>query len=162
VSESRLMSVNSRLVKDVLVQELLRRAEEHAEGGAGGLLGDEGSGLAALGYCARLAETDLFEPARAATPAIADELEKSGPVEDWQEVAFRLSRELAAAEPSDRPDPGDDVASWRVPGPGGHVRHYVAMAAAARRAPDADPAQSKRAFMYGFFVRCCEESLKSG
>jgi hypothetical protein len=156
------MSVDSRLVKDVLVGELLRRAEAHAEAGAGKLLGDEPSEMAVLGYCARLAETDLFEPARAATPGLAEQFEKLEAGTDRQAAALRVGRELAAAEPAGRPDPGDDVASWRVPGPGGHVRHYVALLAAERRAPDDDLAQCKRAFMYGFFVRCCEESLKIG
>jgi hypothetical protein len=149
MSEGRLMSVDSRLVKDVLVRELLRRAEGHAEQGAGRHLAGEHSAMVRLGYCARLAEADLFEPARAPLPGLAERMAK--------EATTDVSRELASAEPSDRPDPEDDVASWRVPGPGGHVRHYVAMLAAERLAPDDDPAQAKRAFMYGFFVRCCEE-----
>ena len=160
MSQSRLMSVDSRLVKDVLVGDLLRRAEAHAERGAGRVVHDEESALAVLGYCARMAETELFEPARAATPGLAEQLEKLGPADDWRDAAFELSRQLAATEPADRPDPNDDLASWRVPGPGGHVRHYLAMLAAARRAPGADSAECKRAFMYGFFVRCCEESLR--
>jgi hypothetical protein len=155
------MSVDSRLVRDVLVQELLERAEAHAKRGAGDLLGDEASDLAALGYCARLAETDLFEPARTVTPGLAEELERLGPTQKAQEALFELGRRLAEAEPSDRPDPGDGVTSWRVPGPGGHVRHYLAMLAVERRAPDTDYAASKRAFLYGFFVRCCEEAAEA-
>jgi hypothetical protein len=159
MSESRLMSVDSRLVKDVLVRELLRRAEGHAANDAPGAARQVlDSELALVGYCARVAETELFEPARAPTPGLADELEELGGGENWLEAASKVSRRLAAEEPSGRPDPGDaNAASWRVPGPGGHVRHYVALLAAESRAPDADPAQCKSAFMYGFFFRCCEE-----
>jgi hypothetical protein len=146
--EGRLMSVDSRLVKDVLVRELLRRAEAHARDGAGEALDDP---LAVIGYCARLAEAELFEPARLPIPGLSEELA--------ERAAPELSRELAEAEPPGRPDPGDGAPSWRVPGPGGHVRHYVAMQAAEERSPDADSAESKRAFMYGFFLRCCEEAV---
>jgi hypothetical protein len=157
---NRLMSVDSRLVKDVLVQEILKRAEAHSLGGSPGLPREAlDSELAVLGYCARLAETELFEPARAPTPGLAQELEELSAADDWPEAASEVSRRLAAEEPAGRPNPGEgDVASWRVPGPGGHVRHYVAALAAERHMPDADPAESKRAFMYGFFLRCCEES----
>ena len=154
------MSVDSRLVKDVLVPEILERAQARSLGGSPGLprvaLDSE---LSLLGYCVRLAETELFEPARAPTPGLAEELEKLDADENWSAAAEELSRRMAAEEPAGRPNPGDgDVASWRVPGPGGHVRHYVAALAAERHMPDADPAESKRAFMYGFFLRCCEES----
>ena len=85
------MSVDSRLVKDVLVRELLRRAEGHAEQGAGRHLAGEHSAMVRLGYCARLAETDLFEPARAPLPGLAERMAK--------EAAMDVSRELASAEP---------------------------------------------------------------
>jgi hypothetical protein len=143
------MSVDSRLVKDVLVRELLRRAEAYERRGAGEGLAGAGSGLARLGYCLRLAEAELFEPARAPMPGLAERMESEG--------AEDISRELAEAEPPGRPDPGD-YGSWQVPGPGGHVRHYVAMLAAESRAPEDDHARSKREFMYGFFLRCCEEA----
>jgi hypothetical protein len=142
----RLMSVDARLVKDVLVGEIVRRAEEHEKRGAAQALADP---MAALGYCVRLAEAELFEPARTPTPGLAEELE--------ERTLQELCRELAAAEPPGRPDPADGAPSWRVPGPGGHVRHYVAERAAERRSPDADRAEAKREFMYGFFLRCCEE-----
>jgi hypothetical protein len=140
------MSVDSRLVKDVLVRELLRRAEQKERQGSGKALEDS---MAVLGYCTRLAEAELFEPARSPTPGLAEQL--------TQRPVAELCREMAAAEPPGRPDPSDDAPSWRVPGPGGHVRHYVAMRAHEQRSPDSDHAQAKRAFMYGFFVRCCEE-----
>jgi hypothetical protein len=140
------MSVDARLVKDVLVRELLRRAEAKEQQGSGAALEDP---MAVLGYCTRLAEAELFEPARAPTPGLAERLAAGSTPE--------LARELADAEPADRPDPSDDAPSWTVPGPGGHVRHIVAMQAHEKRVPGSDPAESKRAFMYGFFVRCCEE-----
>ena len=143
------MSVDSRLVKDVLVRELLRRSEAQERRGAGEPLAGEDSGLARLGYCLRLAEAELFEPARTPMPGLAERIES----EDAQDV----SRQLADAEPPGRPDPGD-YGSWQVPGPGGHVRHYVAMLAAETRAPGEDHARAKREFMYGFFLRCCEEA----
>jgi hypothetical protein len=142
------MSVDSRLVKDVLVRELLRRAEAHAAAGDGAALDDP---MAVAGYCVRMSEADLFEPARRPTPGLGEEL-VGRPAPD-------LAGELAAAEPPGRPDPDDGAPSWRVPGPGGHVRHYVAMQAAEKRSPDADPAEAKRAFMYCFFLRCCEEAV---
>jgi hypothetical protein len=53
---------------------------------------------------------------------------------------------LAQAEPADRPDPDDpNAVSWQIPGPGGHVRHYVALRCAA------EPAL-KAAWMYGFLL----------
>lgn len=156
------MTVDSRLVKDVLVREILRRAEARAADGPPELLRKAlGPELALLGYCARLAEGDLFEPARQAAPGLRDELEAHGDSDGdgWPAAASEVSRRLADAEPSGRPDPGDgDLMSWSVPGPGGHVRHYVATQAAERR-PHADPAEAKRLFMYGFFLRCCEEAL---
>jgi hypothetical protein len=144
--EGRLMSVDSRLVKDVLVRELLRRAEAHERQGAGGALDDP---MAVAGYCVRLAEAELFEPARGPAPGLAEKLAGR--------PAPEVCRELADAEPDGRPDPSDGAPSWDVPGPGGHVRHYVAMQAHEKRSPDSNPAESKRAFMYGFFVRCAEE-----
>lgn len=140
------MSVDARLVKDVLVRELLRRAEAKQQQGSGAALEDP---MAELGYCTRLAEAELFEPARAATPGLAERLAAGS--------APELARELADAEPAQRPDPSDGAPSWTVPGPGGHVRHFVAMQAHENRVPGSDPAESKRAFMYGFFLRCCEE-----
>lgn len=64
-----------------------------------------------------------------------------------------VARELADAEPLERPSPDDPcAASWRIPGPGGHVRHYLALGAAGHRAED------KPEWLYGFFLRCCEEA----
>ena len=86
------------------------------------------------------------------------------PHADAQGVAAALAFELAEAEPGDRPDPDDERArSWRIPGPGGHVRRYVALATAVSLVdepppPGTPPAeQLKRAWPYGSFLRCCDE-----
>jgi hypothetical protein len=55
--------------------------------------------------------------------------------------------------------------TWRIPGPGGHVRHYVALEAiewlAGETAVDIGDggagAELKRCWLYGFFLRACEE-----
>jgi hypothetical protein len=57
--------------------------------------------------------------------------------------------------------------TWRIPGPGGHVRHYIALAAiddlvastdATSGTAPADPTRLKRCWLYGFFLRDCEEA----
>jgi hypothetical protein len=114
--------------------------------------------LGRAGYLARVLETERFQAARGSLPDIRAALRERTPEE--------LSRQLAIDEPAERPDP-DDVraASWRIPGPGGHVRHYLAVVTARRlvrgigvRDGIADPAELKRCWLYGFFVRCCEEA----
>jgi hypothetical protein len=82
-----------------------------------------------------------------------------------------VCRELAAEEPDAKPEPGEG--SWRVPGPGGHVRHYLALAAAdelRQGRGNGEPAitrelsagEAKRCFLYGFYARCCEEAETPG
>jgi hypothetical protein len=116
--------------------------------------------LRVYGYLARVVEVDLFEPAQRNAEWVAERVaasrERTG---DLDEAVAALCGELARAEPVGKPSPDDpDAMSWQVPGPGGHVRHYVA-----RRAievpVDGDPADLKRAWAYGFFVRTCEEAL---
>ena len=124
-------------------------------------------GLRVCGYIARMVEVDLFEPARGFADWVFDRIEpfysRTG---NRDEAVAALCGELAVAEPIEKPDPDDPAAmSWHVPGPGGHVRHYVARRAIEellrdREEPiDGDPAELKRAWMYGFFVRTCEEAL---
>jgi len=80
--------------------------------------------------------------------------------------------ELAAEEPLPKPNPDDERAtSWKVPGPGGHVRHYVVAAAIADALSGDhngqgglpgqvdDAAALKRCWMSGFLGRCCEEAV---
>ena len=130
--------------------------------------------LRRIGYLTRIAEADMFQPARQPMEGLADQLtERLGGAEDWAAAASELSAELAGEEPLPKPDPGDEHAtSWKVPGPGGHVRHYVVAAAIAESLEDGsnghrgllpvgidDPGELKRCWMYGFLVRCCEEAL---
>ena len=144
MSRPGLISVRAELVKDVLVGRIAERARERA--------GDQRD-PARLGYEMRIVEGELFDPARQAAGWLTEELRRrTEDGADPRAAIEALGRELAAAEPEGRPAPDDEQASsWRVPGPGGHVRHYVAEQLA--------PAE-KRSFMYGFFLRCCEEALE--
>jgi len=93
--------------------------------------------LARMGYLARELEVERFERARAPMPWLAG-------------LGYDAASELAAGEPSERPEPGDDRAvSWKVPGPGGHVRHYLALRAGGE----------KRVWLTGFLVHCIQETL---
>lgn len=123
--------------------------------------------LRLAGYLARVAEVDMFEPARevADWPHERFKGEDAGP-ENLDATMASVCAALALAEPIDKPSPDDpDAMSWHVPGPGGHVRHFVARRAieeVLRDRPEpvaGDPADLKRPWMYGFFVRTCEEAL---
>lgn len=178
------MSVRSDLVKETLVDHICgevaaRLADDLPTAVAHALdagLTDEAESdsralsgtVARAGYFARRVETRLFEAARAPLPALADGVRAR--VEDgsaWPDAVAEVARGLAVREPLERAAPDDpDAISWRVPGPGGHVRHYVALRLIAHcRPPSAfRPADAtarpvlKRDFMYGFLVRCCEEA----
>ncbi len=123
--------------------------------------------LRVSGYIARLVEVELFEPARREADWVPDRIkEHQARTEDLQEALASLCAELASAEPIGKPSRDDPAAmSWQVPGPGGHVRHHVARRAIeeilrGREDPvEGDPAELKRSWMYGFFVRTCEEAL---
>lgn len=104
--------------------------------------------VARLGYRWRLAETEAFSAARVPLPGLVERLRTGERAED-------VAAELADAEPLSRPEPSDDTASWRTPGPGGHVRHYGALACI--DAAGYDDRALKREWLYGFFYRCCEE-----
>lgn len=159
------MRVRTELVLDQLVSRVLGRALElrsdsiSEETEAVLAVGREPLELTRLGYAARLAETEMFEPARAPMPWLEERL-NSG--QTWTEIC----QDLVAEEPDEKPDPGEG--SWRVPGPGGHVRHFLALAAAdevIHGGANGDPSsrelsagEAKRCFLYGFYVRCCEET----
>ena len=119
--------------------------------------------LARLGYLSRLVERERFDRARAPMPDLAERLgEHAGEAEEdgegSAEAAVAVAGELARREPAELPQPDDErAASWRVPGPGGHVRHYLAVQAARLLAPDLPEDAGKRAWLYGFFVRSLEE-----
>ena len=92
----------------------------------------------------------------------------AGDDDDWTAALTATCADLARAEPIDKPHPDDPAAAtWRVPGPGGHVRHYLArrvieedLQAESRSRPfEGDPAELKAAWTYGFLLRACEEAL---
>jgi hypothetical protein len=159
------MRVRTELVLDQLVSRVLGRALELQSAPpsepADALLaeGPEPIELSRLGYASRVAETELFEPARQPMAGLSLRIDAG---DGWAEIC----RELAADEPDGKPDPGEG--SWRVPGPGGHVRHFLALAAAdevIHGNAGGDPAtrelsagEAKRCFLFGLYVRCCEEA----
>ena len=192
-----LMTVQGPVVREVLIERLYSDIVDRdgsqlpagvllaLERAAATILGEDRAGrlsspvakltrrIARLGYLARMVEEERFEPARAPMPELAEELRQRAGAEQTPgpELAEALAGELARREPGERPDPGDErAASWRIPGPGGHVRHFLAAHCASveldkeHRMDElppgvSRPAELKRLWMYGFFLRCCEEAL---
>jgi len=124
-------------------------------------------GLRHAGYYARVVEAELFEPARRTAEWVPGRLreclDRAG---SWADAIAQVAGDIARAEPLGKPSPDDALAmSWRVPGPGGHVRHYLARRTIEEHLReleepvDGDPAELKRPWLYGFFVRTCEEAL---
>lgn len=110
--------------------------------------------VAALGYFARRVEMERFAPARAEMTWVGEGLVGGG-------TAAQVALALALAEPEGRPEPAERSATWRVPGPGGHVRHYLGLESAAAESPGASAAIAaalRRCWLLGFFARCLEES----
>lgn len=125
------------------------------------------NGLRLAGYHARIVEAEMFEPARRhaewAPELVRGYRARAG---NWSAAIAAACGDIARAEPVGRPDPDDELAmSWRVPGPGGHVRHFLARRTIEdhlrelEEPVDGDPAELKRPWLYGFFVRVCEEAL---
>jgi hypothetical protein len=165
------MRVRTELVLEQLVSRVLGRAlelrSEPLDSDAEQVLdaAPEPRELARLGYATRIAETEMFEPARQPMPWLAELLDERAV--SVPRAIGELCQELAAGEPDERPEPGSG--SWRVPGPGGHVRHYLALAAADELRDgrgNGEPAirrelsagEAKRCFLYGFYARCCQEA----
>ena len=164
------MRVRTELVLDQLVSRVLGRALElrsHAFDPESELVLDaspDPRALARIGYTSRVAETEMFEPARKPMPWLTELLpERTGP-----DAIAGVCRALAADEPDEKPDPGQG--SWRVPGPGGHVRHFLALAAADEvvhgdsngkplASRELSAGEAKRCFLFGFYVKCCEEEV---
>lgn len=141
--------VAATLLIDGLFEETVRRAGGPLPDALEAVLGRAGDlRLARLGYWARVVERERFAPAREPAPWLTERL-----LEEPDDAIARVSAALAEAEPLGKPSPSDQPASWRVPGPGGHVRHFMAL-----RAVGAGPARDKRSWMFGFFARCCEEA----
>ncbi len=121
--------------------------------------------LARAGYAAREAELEMLEPARAGAGWLAEQI--TARVENGEDgAAARRSAciELALTEPDERASPSSGAASWRVPGPGGHVRHLLALDAADELVGEGGgPPRGldrrrdvKRCWLYGFLVRAAE------
>ena len=167
----RLISVRGEVARQVLLDRLAEAVEERTEErgdatfppaleeGLGAVAGPQSTAtaraVARAGYVARIVEREWFDVARAPTPWLAHE------VRLLEAAPAAVAARLATAEPTERPDPDDPrAASWRVPGPGGHVRHYLARRAIRRLAVagSADAGSLKRCWMYGFLLRCCEDA----
>ena len=142
------MAVRTDVVIDVLVRSLHDEAVTRAAAGRPPAIGGPHAEIASIGWFARVAETARFAPAREPMPWLAERLAGRD--------AGDVAAELAAGEPLERPDPGHPTSSsWLVPGPGGHVRHYLALLAAGDG--DGERLPRKRAWMHGFYLRCCAE-----
>jgi hypothetical protein len=168
------MRVRTELVLEQLVSRVLGRARElrreELDPEAEPVLNEapEPQELARLGYASRIAETEMFEPARKPMPWLAEMLaERTAVGGSPLEAITDVCRELSSEEPDQKPDPCEG--SWRVPGPGGHVRHFLALAATdelAHADTNGEPpisrelsaGEAKRCFLYGFYVRCCGEA----
>ena len=176
------ISVDTGLIMQTLVENAFalmekRRAEKPPEDMVAVLEADQDltdagdpaldSDLRHAGYQARVVEAEMFEPARVPADWVPAMLrERFARTLSWPQAVADLCGDLARSEPLDRPGPDDEAAmSWRVPGPGGHVRHYLARRTiedrlVSREEPlPIDPIELKRPWMYGFFVRTCEEAL---
>jgi hypothetical protein len=181
-----LMSVKTDLVKEFLVGRIqstvaerhphalraeieaaLARAADEVSGDQAGSVDEAlAASVARAGYLARVVETELFEPARQPSTALEGPFKRPGDEGDDLEAIASASAQLANAEPAERPKPDDPHAmTWRIPGPGGHVRHYLALDAiqwlAGNNAVGAGNkgacVELKRCWLYGFFLRACEE-----
>ena len=128
-------------------------------------------GLRRAGYFTRVIEVEIFEPAQSIAEWIPKRLEERFEQHgEWSDAIVSICTEAARVEPIEKPDVDDENAwSWRVPGPGGHVRHFLARRSIGshlqrdpEQGPVDDPAELKKPWIYGFFVRTCEEALPEG
>ena len=130
-----LISVRTDVVMDVL-------ADPSAARSAGLGARAVATELARAGWLSRVVERERFPRAREPGPPLSGS-----------------ALELARREPLERPEPAEETVTWLVPGPGGHVRHYLALrtlearpgaAAAADELQLSAPAELKRCWVYGF------------
>ncbi len=181
--QSGLFKVDSALVRDTMVEAIHEKVEARRREGPpesilpvleaeGPTTGCEDAkldkGLRHAGYLARVVETEMFEPARRPIDWIPEMLnERLADTGDWSRAVAEACADLADSEPLEKPSPDDERArTWRIPGPGGHVRHYASSRAIGEElgrisaiAEIGDPSELKRLWLYGFFVRACEEAL---
>jgi hypothetical protein len=154
------IAVRTDVAVDVLIRDLVDAAEAAAASVAveppgelaAGVDGALAAGAARHGYALRLVELERFARAREPADWLAEQARGR--------AAADLSAALAAAEPAGLPSPDDPAAAtWRIPGPGGHVRHHAARILVARIAPGAGEAEAavlRRCWLYGFFLACAE------
>lgn len=185
MTDGHLMPVHPDVVKEVLVDRILEAvlaaepvnvppSVRQALEASLELTGCDGGRIdlrmRGIGYLARRAEAEMFDPARQPLDGLGEMLRvRLATGDDWPSAVSVISRRFAEVEPLPKPAPGDDRAvTWKVPGPGGHVRHYVVAAAIAEvlshpgqtlPAGITDASELKRCWTYGFLVRCCEEAL---
>jgi hypothetical protein len=156
------IAVRTDVAVELLIRDLVDAAEQVAHVAVeppGELAAGADSALAARaarhGYALRLVELERFARAREPADWLARHARDRG-----RAAAAELSAELAAAEPDGLPAPDDPAAAtWRIPGPGGHVRHHAARILVARIAPhagDDEAAALRRCWLYGFFLACAE------
>lgn len=182
--ERGLFPVNAALVRETLVENLHAAVEKRRwEGPPASIravLEDEkglqtgcenealDKGLRLSGYLARVIEAEMFAPARQTADWIPEMLqERFADTESWSRAVAAACVDLANSEPLAKPSPDDERArTWRIPGPGGHVRHFASSRAIGEElgrvssvAEIGDPSELKRLWLYGFFVRACEEAL---
>ncbi len=180
MSRPNLIAVNTGLVLETLVGEIGSQVRERAAiardpdvltaevvplFGADPLVAKR---VAQSGFHARAVELELFEAARAPVEGLEEELRALlGTGLGVDEAVVAHAGAVAAVEPLARPSPDEGAFLWKAPGPGGHVRHYVSLGAIEEAAggPADRFAELKRAWTFGFCVRCCQESpavLSSG
>jgi hypothetical protein len=181
---SGLFQVDSALVRDTMVEAIHEKVEARRKEGPPerilSVLEAEGGpttgcedpkldkGLRHAGYFTRVVEVEMFEPARHTAEWIPEMLnERLAEAGDWSRAVTEACVDLADSEPLGKPRPDDERArTWRIPGPGGHVRHYASSRAIGEElgrinaiSEIGDPSELKRLWLYGFFVRACEEAV---
>ena len=185
-SSGGLFKVDSALVRDTMVEGMHEKVEARLREGPpesilpvleaeGPQTGCEDAkldkGLRHAGYFARVIEIEMFEPARRPVDWIPEMLEERlAGHGDWARAVTDACTDLANSEPLGKPNHDDERArTWRIPGPGGHVRHYLSSRAIGEElgrvnaiAEIGDPSELKRLWLYGFFVRACEEAVPPG
>ena len=170
MEEPGLISVRTQVVLDTLVGTLADAVAERAseqleapiEAALASAVDEPLRALARAGYLVRALEVERFERARVPMHWLAEQMgrhQREGL--SWSEAAPALAASLAAAEPPGRPEPGDEQAvSWKVPGPGGHVRHYLALRAADDGRDGGSSLDTKRAWLTGFLIHCIQEAVQ--
>lgn len=141
--------VAAGLLVDGLFEEALRRLPETLSVTTElALARADDTRVARLGYVTRSIELERFQIARSASPWLVERL-----VTQPEDSIADLAIALTAEEPLGEPAPASGAPTWRVPGPGGLVRHRLAL----RGIGDAPP-ERKRSWLLGFFVRCCQDA----